>query len=61
MLKDSHLYNHLKYFDQMKIDLLIDCKIKIWWAYKLYKRRKAIKKAKAAKKAKKSKKGKKRH
>ena len=50
MLKDSHLYNHLRYFDQMRLDLLAHCQIKIRWAWKLYRRRKAIKKAKAAKK-----------
>lgn len=60
MLKDSHLYNHLRYFDQMRLDLLTHCQIKIRWAWKLHKRRKAIKKAKAAKKAKGKKKGKKR-
>ena len=59
MLKDSHLYNHLRYFDKLKADLLTDCQIKIRWAWKLYRRRKAIKKAKAAKKGAKKKKGKK--
>lgn len=44
---------------KMRKDELINAKIKIWWAWKLHKRRKKIKAAKKKKKAKKGKKKKK--
>ena len=44
---------------KMRKDELIDAKIKIWWAWKLLRRRRAIKAAKKKKKAKKGKKKKK--